>query len=193
MIDPLEFDATQTAITDAAAACAATYGFSGMPTRRIAQQAGVNEVTLFRRFINKSGIINAAFQREAAAVIAKAGEYTADLEADLLRILETYIDVARKRSFLTPIILLEMPGNSDLVEAAAHPLQVQLVITGILERYQQEGYLKREPLMATLAALIGPMFFALFAGNIYPTIFDQFDAQDFVRNFRTGVKCPDFN
>lgn len=186
MVEPLEFDATQTAILDAAAACAAKYGFSGMTTRQIAQEAGVNEVTLFRRFKNKSGIINAAFQREAATVIAKVGAYTGDLEADLLRIVETYIELARNRSFLTPIILMEMPGNPDLREAAVHPLQAQLVMTGILERYQQEGRLKHEPLMASFSALIGPMFFALFAGNIYPDIFDEFDAHAFVQNFLHG-------
>ncbi len=186
----VEYDAMQTTILDAAVACVAKYGFSGLTTRQIAQEAGVNEVTLFRRFKNKNGIINAAFQREAALVKGRVGDYTGNLEDDLLRIVSTYIDIARSRSYLTPIILLELPGNPDLREAAEHPLQVLIGLTGILEQYQQDGRLKPEPPLAAFAALIGPMMFALFTGNIYPEIFNQFDAHDFVAKFLHGRGLP---
>lgn len=50
---------TSGAILDAAADLFAERGYKGTTTRAIAERAGVNEVTLFRRFGNKQGILKA--------------------------------------------------------------------------------------------------------------------------------------
>lgn len=49
-------------ILEAAFNVFAEYGFRGATTRRIADAAGVNEVTLFRRFKSKTALINEAAQ-----------------------------------------------------------------------------------------------------------------------------------
>lgn len=49
-------------ILEAAFRVFAEYGFRGATTRRIADAAGVNEVTLFRRFKSKTALINEAAQ-----------------------------------------------------------------------------------------------------------------------------------
>ncbi len=54
-------------ILDAAARVYAEHGFRGATTRRIADAAGVNEVTLFRTFGSKSALIEAALRETGAA------------------------------------------------------------------------------------------------------------------------------
>ena len=55
-------------LIDAAARVYGEFGFRGATTRRIAEEAGVNEVTLFRLFGSKSQLIAEAIQRHAPPV-----------------------------------------------------------------------------------------------------------------------------
>jgi AcrR family transcriptional regulator len=50
-------------ILDAAATLYAEGGFRGTTTRRVAQEAGVNEITLFRHFGTKEALIRAALEQ----------------------------------------------------------------------------------------------------------------------------------
>ncbi len=65
-------------ILDAAAELFAVHGYAGTTTRAIADAAGVNEVTLFRRFENKLGILKALGarlqQKQAGFAVAEAPE-----------------------------------------------------------------------------------------------------------------------
>lgn len=54
---------TEARILDAAAELIATHGYAATTTRAIAEKAGVNEVTLFRRFENKRGVLVALGER----------------------------------------------------------------------------------------------------------------------------------
>lgn len=63
---------TSEKILDAAAGLFAERGYAATTTRSIAERAGVNEVTLFRRFDNKLGVLRALGQRFADASAAKA-------------------------------------------------------------------------------------------------------------------------
>ena len=56
-------------ILDAAARVYARLGFRGATTRRIAEAAGVNEVTLFRTFGSKEALIAEALRSRAAAPV----------------------------------------------------------------------------------------------------------------------------
>lgn len=65
----------QQRILDAAARIYAETGFRGTTTRRVAQEAGVNEVTLFRHFGTKEALVKAALQRvHQAASLGTLGE-----------------------------------------------------------------------------------------------------------------------
>lgn len=64
---------TENCILDAAAELFAERGYAATTTRAIAERAGLNEVTLFRRFESKAGVLRALSQRwsetMAAAVV----------------------------------------------------------------------------------------------------------------------------
>lgn len=183
---PDEFDATQTAILDAAIACAAQYGFGGVTTRRIAEAAGVNEVTIFRRFGNKAEVLKAAFKREASFIRAEAVHYTGDLEADLQRIVEVLWHAASRRQATLPMILAELPRNPELREAAQGSLEVIGQVAQIIQQYQQAGQLRPEPPMMTFAALIGPIMFVTLIGQTMPGMDELFQPQEYIHQFLSG-------
>lgn len=71
-------------LLDAAMRVFAESGFRGATTRRIAEEAGVNEVTLFRHFKSKTALINEAAQlyarrRTESALPDEPGDPLADL------------------------------------------------------------------------------------------------------------------
>lgn len=185
-----ELDATQTAILDAAIVCAMKYGFGGITTRRIAEEAGVNEVTIFRRFGSKAEVIKAAFRREASTVQAEAVHYSGILETDLRRIVEVLWQAAGRRQATLPLLLAELPRNPELREAAQQSLAVIGQITQILQQYQQDGLLKAEPPMLTFAALIGPIMFMTLIRQSMPGMQEKFQPEDYVRLFLEGRGIP---
>jgi hypothetical protein len=58
---------TLTDLFDATLAVFAEQGYAGTTTREIAERAGVNEVTIFRRHSSKAALVNAALARALAA------------------------------------------------------------------------------------------------------------------------------
>jgi len=65
-------------ILSAAASLIAERGYAGTTTRAIAELAGVNEVTIFRRFHNKAGVLQALGQRFGEMQAGNAVDQTAD-------------------------------------------------------------------------------------------------------------------
>jgi len=181
-----ELDTTQVAILDAVLTCVVKYGFGGLTTRRIAAEANVNEVTLFRRFGNKTALLKAAFQREASFVQAEAVQYSGDLEADLTRIVQTLWQAAGRRQSILPLLIAEIPRNPELRAAAQASVQVIGQVVQILQRYQTQGELRAEPPLLTFAALIGPIVFINLLGQLQPTELGAFHAESYVQHFLKG-------
>lgn len=67
-------DAAERVLT-AAATLIAERGYGGTTTRAIAEAAGVNEVTIFRRFGTKAGVLAALGQRLAEAFFALTSSF----------------------------------------------------------------------------------------------------------------------
>jgi AcrR family transcriptional regulator len=59
-------------ILDAAAQLFAERGYAATTTRAIAERAGVNEVTIFRRFENKAGVLRGLGERFAEQSLARS-------------------------------------------------------------------------------------------------------------------------
>jgi AcrR family transcriptional regulator len=179
------WDATQTAVLDAVIACAEESGFRSLTTRRVAEVAGVNEVTIFRRFGSKAQLIAAAFEREAAAISDQVGEYSGDLHADLERIAATMWDAAGRRRLTLPVILSELATNAELRAAAGHSMNAVARVAAMLERYQRDGLLSEEPPLQTYAALIGPLVYLGIVSRLLPEPPD-INIPNHVRQFLDG-------
>lgn len=86
---------TRQRLIEAARAEFGERGIEAATTRAIAKRAGVNEVTLFRHFASKQGLLAAVVQDTSAdfeALCACRGEFSGDLVEDLTYIAEVYTD-----------------------------------------------------------------------------------------------------
>jgi AcrR family transcriptional regulator len=105
---------TGEAILMAAAELFAERGYKGTTTRAIAQRAGVNEVTLFRRFKTKQGILRGFgemwAQRMAGHVVATIPDPT-DVVATLKALART--EVAQAMEFGAVSMRLAMDASHD--------------------------------------------------------------------------------
>lgn len=162
------WDATQSAVLDAVIACAEESGFRTLTTRRVADVAGVNEVTIFRRFGSKAKLVAAAFEREALSIADQIGDYTGDLHADLERVAATIWDAAGRRRLLLPVILSELATNEELRSAAGHSMNAVAAVAAMLERYQDDGLLLRESPLQAYAALVGPLVYLGIVSRLLP-------------------------
>lgn len=101
---------TKDRIIEAAIELANEQGFRGATTKKIAARAGVNEVTLFRHFGNKTGIVEAAnkkysFDEHLAVVFEK--KIVWDVRKDLHMIVKAYQFLLEKKRHLILISLKE--------------------------------------------------------------------------------------
>jgi len=119
--------------------------------------AGVNEVTLFRKYGSKAGLFEKVIEHQLANTALNKLVYTGDLEADLLAIVKAYQATNETHGNLIPIILVELPRNPDLQGSLNTPWQNLQPIIKIIQKYQKQGLLKTEPPLASLSALIGPI------------------------------------
>jgi len=133
------------------------HGYEGATTQKIAKIAGVNEVTLFRKYGSKAGLFEKVIEQQLADAPLNKLIYTGDLEADLLAIVEAYVETNENHGNIIPLLLIEMPRYPDLQGSFNTPWKnIQLMIE-IIQKYQQQGKLKAESPLACLTALIGPI------------------------------------
>lgn len=107
-------------ILAAAARVYAAHGFRGATTRRIATEAGVNEVTLFRTFGSKAALIDEALRRAAAdRPAATEAEHVAlpdrpvDPEAELIAWATGHLADLRARRALICQAMSELEEQPD--------------------------------------------------------------------------------
>jgi AcrR family transcriptional regulator len=163
-------------------------GYTGATTKQMAEAAGISEVTLFRKYENKAGLV----RRAIAAIVdesnfASASQYTGDVRADLLRVVRAYQDSAVKYGFFFAALFSEVSRQSELIGSLDQPLDIFRAIGELVVRYQAEGILKREHPAQTVAALLGPlMYAALMRGALGEAHLPPIDLSTHVTRFLQG-------
>lgn len=113
-------DATETRILEAAGALLAEGGFRGMTTKAIAQRAGVNEVTVFRRFGNKVGLakaLGASWSQQMAGFAVDAAHDPLDTRATLKWLAQLEMEQARTHGAAAMRLAMDARGVPQLAEA----------------------------------------------------------------------------
>jgi AcrR family transcriptional regulator len=147
----------ETKIFSAALDLLVSHGYEGATTQKIAESAGVNEVTLFRKYGGKAGLFEKAINHQFSDTPLKKLVYTGELEADMLAIVVAYLKTNETYGDIVPNILIELPRNPDLQGSFNVPWKNIQVIIKIIQKYQKQGLLKNEPPLVCLGALIGPI------------------------------------
>ncbi len=178
-------------ILEAAVVTVAEHGYSGATTRQIAAAAGINEVTLFRRFGNKANLLREAMVRELS-VFEEAGgaRHTGDVVADLERIVALYQGLLERRGRMVPTLLAEISRRPELREVIDVPERVIGSVAVVLARYQQEGVLETEPPLRAVASLLAPLMVMQVMQHAHGMEVPPLDVADHVRRFVRGRAAP---
>lgn len=163
-----------------------THGYDGATTRLIAEKAGINELTLFRKFGSKTNLILQAVKQELEAFKEARLEYTGNLEADLERIVAFYQSLFETRGKVLPVILGEFSRRSELREGMQDLMVSLKSLTSVITRYQKEGKLVKEHPIHTLSALLGPIIFSNILGQLDSSGASKFSKRDYVVTFLKG-------
>jgi AcrR family transcriptional regulator len=123
-------------ILEAAARVYAQYGFRGATTRLIAQEAGVNEVTLFRLFGSKSQLFDELLHKQLhASTVPMLPDEPGDVERELTEWCAVLLSQMRgSRSFLRKML----GETEERPEAARSACAGPHAAAESLERYVQQ-------------------------------------------------------
>ncbi len=158
---------THQRIVEAAARVFARSGLAGATTRAIADEAGVNEVTLFRHFQTKDRLLAAVVGQNFGSATSDDPSHpplpvTGDLRADLLADALRYAQLLQQNLSLVRTMLGEIHHRHRDQETQVFRGIFQPVKAAILARIeiaQKDGTLRGDLRADVLADLFGGMIF----------------------------------
>jgi AcrR family transcriptional regulator len=163
-------------ILAAAAGVFAQHGFRGSTTRRIADAAGVNEITLFRQFGSKEALLREAMEHlTQSAGLAPLPSLPAHPDAELTAWSESFIQHLRLRSSIIRKTMSELEERPDMCTWASHvPRQASNDLCHYLTALRRSGMTteKFEPKTAA-AMLMGAIFADAMGRDMMPDVYPQ--------------------
>jgi len=163
-------------ILAAAAEVFAQHGFRGSTTRRIADAAGVNEITIFRQFGSKEALLREAMQHMTeSAGLTELPEIPSDPERELTQWSESFIQHLRLRSSIIRKTMGEIEERPEMSECASSvPIEASSALCKYLValRRQRRTTEKFDPTTAA-AMLMGAIFSDAMGREMMPEVFPQ--------------------
>ena len=176
-------------LIEAAARVYATAGFRGATTRRIAEEAGVNEVTLFRLFGSKAALIDEAVRlhtgAEPSLELALPDE-PADPAVELTAWCEARLEMLRERRAILRKTMGELEERPEVGPCAAEaPLDAAKELKRDMRRLGALGFIARattgactaeardEELHAAGAMLMAALFGDAMGRDMMPEMYPQ--------------------
>ena len=175
------------ALFETAVTLFAERGYAATTTQEIARRAGINEVTLFRRYTDKATLIGTALKH--CLVQSPFGHVAAsdNLKADLKAIVEAYRQTFTGYGGAVLTLLVEMSRYPELRETVSALMPNMEKTAGIIAHHQQAGRLGAGEPLQKLVLLIAPvMVSGIIARSGAPLPFDRPDAETLVEAFLNG-------
>ena len=146
-------------------------GYQGTTTRAIADGAGVNEVTLFRRFGSKRNIFIEAVKREtdvSAELEESHFSLSDDLEADLTTVGLRIVGEMTARARLVKIIMMEAARDPVIWQhISSTPFGVIEKITEMFTEAQGSGRIRPDLDPYVVAVTFFSFFFRTLVANAF--------------------------
>ena len=180
-------------ILEAAGRVYAECGFRGATTRRIAHEAGVNEVTLFRIFGSKAALISEALASGALADPRPAlPEEPEDPERELTQWAVAHLEHMRDVRPLIVKTLGEVDERPELAECAKHgPMASYRLIRDYLGRLKACGFVDADLDADAVAPILLGTLFADAVGRAFLPELHTTPAEDaaelYTRHFLRGI------
>ena len=169
----------------AAAQVYAEAGYRGATTRRIAQIAGVNEITLFRHFGSKEALLHEAITRAGAEMASLAlPDLPTDPERELIDWAHGQLIHMVERRSLIRTCMGEMVEHPDIISSIDKPpVRAAAVLARYLGRLRERG-LATAPFDPQVAAamLMGTLFGDAMGRDIMPELFVR-DVESSLREY----------
>jgi AcrR family transcriptional regulator len=161
-------------LLEAAAQVYAEAGYRGATTRRIAQEAGVNEITLFRHFGSKDALIQEALGCVDQAVVATLPETPADPEHELREWARALFEHLYQSRALVRKVMGEIEEHPEITGFAQHcPNSSAAELRTYIGRLQEQGLAAADTHAGAAAAmLMGALFAEAVGRDIMTQIYD---------------------
>jgi AcrR family transcriptional regulator len=180
-------------LLEAAARLYAEAGYRGATTRRIATQAGVNEITLFRHFGSKDALMREAIARAGSSIEAPAlPDPPRDPSRELREWAKAHIAALRKRRSLIRTCMGEIEEHPGIFSAENSPPAVAAkALSKYLRRLRETGQAKAQfDEVAASAMLMGVLFADAMGRDVMPDMYRNDPDQaidEYIRLFLRSV------
>jgi AcrR family transcriptional regulator len=180
-------------LLDAAARLYAEAGYRGATTRRIAVQAGVNEITLFRHFGSKDALIREAITRAGLSTVTELLPQTPrDPFREVRDWAKAHIAELRERRSLIRTCMGEIEEHPGIFsEQNSPPAVAAKALSHYLRRLRETGVAKAQfDETAASAMLMGALFADAMGRDIMPDLYRNEPEQaldQYVRLFLRGL------
>jgi AcrR family transcriptional regulator len=161
-------------LLEAATRLYAEAGYRGATTRRIATQAGVNEITLFRHFGSKDALIREAITRAGLSIESRAlPDPPRDPARELREWAKAHIAALRKRRSLIRTCMGEIEEHPGIFSAANSPPAIAAkALCQYLKRLRETGQAKAQfDDVAASAMLMGVLFADAMGRDVMPDMY----------------------
>lgn len=163
-------------ILAAAASVYAELGYRGATTRRIADVAGVNEVTLFRIFGSKTELIAEALRlRPRTGEISRLPDVPLDPEAELTAWVAGQLASMRQGRALILKTMSELQERPEFADCACEgPERAHRDLRRYVARLTREGWIRADrEHVAAVAMLLGTLFSDAVGRDLMPEYFPR--------------------
>lgn len=173
-------------ILDAALSVWREHGYRDATTLKVAERAGIGEVTLFRRFGDKGKLLAATLAREARAFEIAAINATDNVEADLLTIVNAYDQLLARNGAIIADFLLNRPTDPAFDEMASIPRSAMTRTATVLVHHQKAGRLQPDPPLHLMIDLLSPLVMGRMLQRAQPEMNLKTTPEEIVRRFLKG-------
>lgn len=167
---------TRTTILNAAVQVFSQHGFRGSTTRRIADAAAVNEVTIFRYFGSKDALLQEAIRGSDTAVFSKPlPEDPQNPSHELTEWCTAVVNHLHSRSSVIRKCMGEMEERPELSDHASEaPMRATTELSAYFRRLRSNGFTEEEfdPTVAS-AMLIGALFHDAMGRDMMPDVYPK--------------------
>lgn len=158
---------TRERILSAARQLMAQKGYKGATTRKISELAGVNEVTVFRHFKNKVGILTELLKEimDVREQLEQGlqGEFS-DLKEMLVSYARTYYGLLVERKEIFMICMIEADNHPEVVQMfSSLPMTAVEVLSNKLLSFQEQGHLPKADSFTAALMFVSTFFYAFMA------------------------------
>ncbi len=165
---------TRTELLTAAATVFSQHGFRGSTTRRIAEEAGVNEVTLFRYFGSKEALLREAIASSSNGPAATLlPEVPQDPERELADWIGTVIERLRSKRSIIRKCMGEMEERPEMTSCVVNaPVRAARELAEYLKKLKSLGNTDSEfDILAAAAMLMGAIFHDAMGREMMPEVY----------------------